>query len=333
VTVLLGVDGGNSKAVALVARADGTIIGAARRLGSADLYPAGPGPALELTRSVVADALASAGAPASDVSHAVFSMAGADWPDDFELLESELGQDGFAGSVGVVNDAIGALVGAIPDGPAVVVSIGTGAATGARGPQGRTWHSSFWQSPQGAGELARAALAAVVRAELGISPATALRGRLLAATGDTTVEDVLRRFTTRERPPADVIGKVVRELFAAAAARDARASEIVARHGTGLGEIAAAAARLVGADAEGYELAFTGGLARSGAEALIDAAVSAIASAGQRFERVAPRWPPAVGALAIALRSGQRDGSWSDVTHRLDATLPGPEVFDVLAGA
>ena len=33
----------------------------------------------------------------------------------------------------VVNDAIGALHGAVPDGPAVVVSIGTGAATGARG--------------------------------------------------------------------------------------------------------------------------------------------------------------------------------------------------------
>ena len=328
-SLVLGVDGGNSKAVALVARPDGTIIGSARRLGSADLYAAGPGPALELTRSVVADALDSAGAAAREVAHAVLSMAGADWPDDFALLESELADLGEA--VEVVNDAIGALAGAVPEGPAVVVTIGTGAATGARGPDGSTWHSSFWQAPQGAGELARAALGAVLRAELGITPATALRDAVLGATGDATVEHALRRFTSRERQGGRAIGPVVRALFSTAEADDAAAVEIIRRHGQGLGEIAAAAARRVGADAAPYALAFTGGLVRTGTEPLVDAAISAIEASGQRFERVEPRWQPAVGAVAIALRSIGPEGGWPRAAGQLDATAPTAELFDVLS--
>ena len=145
----MGVDGGNSKAIALVARRDGSIIGAARRPGSADIY-AGESGALELLHGVVADALADAGAASADVEAAAFSLAGADWPEDLAFLRSALGRPLELGVEPiVVNDAIGALIGAVPDGPAVVVSLGTGAATGARAADGGTWHSSFWQVTQG----------------------------------------------------------------------------------------------------------------------------------------------------------------------------------------
>ncbi len=328
--LILGVDGGNSKAIALVARPDGSVLGAARRLGAADIYAEGPEAALAVTRAAVGEALGRAGAAPADIGPAVFSMAGADWPEDFELLADALAGDGFGGPITVVNDAIGALAGAVPEGPAVVVSIGTGAATGARGHDGSVWHSSFWQSPQGSHELAHAALSAVVRSELGILPPTPLRRALLTATGDADVEAALHRFTARARLSAAVVGPVVRGLLTTAEAGDPVALGVVDRHGTGLGEVAAAAARRVGIAEKAYALAFCGGLARSGAEVLLEAAVAAVRAAGQSPNRVAPRWEPAVGAVVIGLHAAGvvvRDA----VAERLDETAPDGLIYDVHA--
>lgn len=327
-SLVLGVDGGNSKAIALVARRDGSIIGAARRSGSADIY-AGEAAALDLLRDVVDDALADAGAARSEVGAAAFSLAGADWPEDIDLLRSALRRLGFATPPIVVNDAIGALAGAVPDGPAVVVSIGTGAATGARGADGSTWHSSFWQVTQGAAELAQLAIGAVTRSELGIEPAPGLEEELLTAIGDGSVDEALHRLTHRDRNSSE-IGAVVRALFEAADAGDPVAERIVVRHGTGIGEIAAVAARRVGIDRVPYPLAFCGGVARGGAPRLIAAAVDAITAAGQAPRLTAARWEPAIGAVLIGLRALEVSPS-RVVADRLDASMPSPELFS--AGA
>lgn len=327
-TLVLGVDGGNTKAIALVARTDGTIVGAARALGAADIYARpGEASAVAIVRRVVDEALASAGATPADVEGPVFSMAGADWPEDFVLLGTAFEALRFARAPVVVNDAIGALNGAVPEGPAVVVSIGTGAATGARGSAGRTWHSSFWQWPQGAHELAQRTLRAVVRAELGIEPPSRLRQRLLAITGDETVEALLHRFTARaiSRPPT---GPIVRALLEEAAAGDPGAVEVVRTHGAGLGAVAAAAARRVGIEEGPFALSFCGGLARAGAPMLIEAATHAVRRAGQSPVPVPPRWEPAVGALVIGL-AGPSGRLAAEVAARLDGSAPPRSFYDV----
>ncbi len=330
-SLLLGVDGGNSKAIALVARPDGTIVGSARTLGAADIYAAGgEDAAIALIQRTVDEALTDARASRAEVGRAVFNMAGADWPEDVALLSAAFGAWRLGGPVTVVNDGIGALAGAVPDGPAVVVSVGTGAATGARGPDGRTWHSSFWQSPQGAGELAQRMLAAVVRSELQLQPTTALRERLLGITGDETVEAALHRFTARDRAPLP-IGPMVRALLAAAEAGDPVASTVVREHGTGLGAVAAAAARRVGIGDRSYALSFCGGLTRSGPTVLTDAAIAAVRAAGQSPVVVPPRWEPAIGALVIGLAADGSGVPAEGVAERLDATAPPPALYEVPA--
>ncbi len=324
--LVLGVDGGNSKAIALVSRQDGSIIGAARRAGSADIY-AGEPAALELLRTVAFGALAEAGASASDIGTAAFSLAGADWPEDIASLRSSLGRLGFAARPIVVNDAIGALAGAVPEGPAVVVSIGTGAATGARAIDGTAWHSSFWQVPQGAAELVQGAIGGLARSELGIEPAPLLQERILEAMGAATVEAAVHRLTGRQRVSPGSIGAVVRALFDAADSGDLIAERIVRRHGTGIGEVAAAAARRVGIDGEPYALAFCGGVTRAGASGLVAAAVGAITTTGQTPRLTSPRWQPAVGALLIGLRAAS-GADERDVEIRLDATMPAAALFD-----
>src|SRR5262249_27242365 len=87
---LLAVDGGNTTTTAIVADASGSIAGAARGACS-DIYAtATPGEALAELVATVRAALVAAGLTDRDLLGAAYSLAGADWPEDFALLEVEL---------------------------------------------------------------------------------------------------------------------------------------------------------------------------------------------------------------------------------------------------
>ena len=92
---VLGVDGGNTKTIALVANCDGVIVGAGRG-GNSDIYGAGsPEAALAALDTALACALKAAGLTPDQLAAAAFSLAGADWPEDFALLRAALTQRGF----------------------------------------------------------------------------------------------------------------------------------------------------------------------------------------------------------------------------------------------
>src|SRR5688572_5772079 len=82
----LGVDGGNSKTVALISTADGRVIGAGRG-PCADIYaPPSSDAAIAAVHTAVTAATRSASITSADIEAATFSMAGADWPEDFQFL-------------------------------------------------------------------------------------------------------------------------------------------------------------------------------------------------------------------------------------------------------
>ncbi len=300
-TVLLGVDGGNTKTVAFAAGTDGTILGSARVFMSGDLYAVTPDAALALHHQVAEQACAMAGVAPDDSGSvsAAFSLAGADWPEDVALLEA--GLRGRWPAATVVNDALGALRVAIPDGPGVVVVCGTGAATGARGKDGRTWHTSFWQEPQGAWELGVRTLQAVYRAELGIDGSTELTRKVLGATGEPDVEALLHHASGREvvgrRDPASLAWI----LLDTAEAGDPTATAIVASQGEQLGRWALAAARRVGlGPSDSFGLAMTGGVIRHPATILRDAIARTVLAGAPRATIRGSTSEPAAGALLLA---------------------------------
>jgi N-acetylglucosamine kinase-like BadF-type ATPase len=323
--LLLGVDGGNTKTVALAARFDGTLVGAGRAHGSADIHAVAPEVAVAVVARAMAGALMEAGGAEGAVARYAFSMAGADWPEDVALLEERLGSR-WPGCV-VVNDAIGALRAAIPEGPGVVVVCGTGAATGARGHDGRLWHSSFWQEPQGAHELGVQALLAIIRAELGIDPPTGLTPAVLRAVNEPDVESVVHRWTRRDGAPRIDPAVLAPVLLDAADAGDEQAARLVRRQGEALGATALAAARRVGIDADVFALALAGGVFRHPGRLLVQSAVEAIERGGGRITLVRPDLEPAVGALLLAF---DRAGIAVDaaVEARLRATLPPAHLYD-----
>src|ERR1700686_1626912 len=94
---VLGVDGGNTKTIAIVAALDGTILGAGRG-GCGDIYNGRSRVNWEEAAAVgipnseyaVKTALQAAQVDASDLITAVFNMAGADWPEDFAFIQAAM---------------------------------------------------------------------------------------------------------------------------------------------------------------------------------------------------------------------------------------------------
>jgi N-acetylglucosamine kinase-like BadF-type ATPase len=325
--LLLGIDGGTTKTIALAALPDGTIVGAGRSPGSADIHAVAVDEAMDRIAAAADAALeVASGAGSEDgVIAAGLSLAGADWPEDFDVVEDRLASRWETRIV--ANDAIGALRAAVPEGPGVVVVCGTGAAVGARGLDGRTWHAGFWQLAQGAHELGVAGLHAIVRADLGIGPATSLTEAIPEALGEASVEAVLHRLTGRATKALREHGSLAPVVLDAAESGDDVAARIVRDHGAGLGLAVRAAAGRVGIDGRPFTLALAGGVLRHPGRALRDALVSVVLEASPDARVVQPVLEPAAGALLLAF-----DRAGIDVTptieNRLHATMPAADLFD-----
>src|SRR5437588_1114913 len=310
---VLAVDGGNTKTIALVASLDGTILGAGRG-GCGDIYAAESGTkwpdsaaaAVANIEYAVRSALQAAQIKASDLVTGVFNMAGADWPEDFALLQGAMEARDFGRRVLVQNDALGVLHAGSSDNTGVSVVCGTGAATGARGPDGRTWHSSRWQDQvQGSTHLAQKTLDAVYRSELGIEPATTLTPRILDFFRLNTVEEVLHLFTSRmQRPPIN-IGLLTPILLDEADAGDIVARLIVEEHGRALGNYALAAARLVGIEGTAFTLVLAGGVLRHPSSLLADAIIERVRITSPEVQPTRYRFEPIIGVLFTALETAE----------------------------
>lgn len=331
---VLGVDGGNTKTIALVAALDGTILGAGRG-GCGDIYNALPGgdssasanAAIANIEYAVVSALEAAQVQASDLAASVFNMAGADWPEDFALLQTAMEVRGFGRTVLIQNDALGVLHAGSSDNTGVSVVCGTGAATGARGPDGRIWHSSCWQDQvQGSSHLAHKMLDAVYRSALGIEPATTLTPRVLDFFGVETVEEVLHLLTGRGKQPAVGIGHLAPVLLDEAEAGDSLARQIVEEHGRALGNYALAAARFVGIEGTPFTLVLAGGVLRHPSALLADAIIERVRTTSPEVRPTRYPFEPIIGVLFTALEAAEVAIDEA-LLEKLIPTIPAPTLF------
>jgi N-acetylglucosamine kinase-like BadF-type ATPase len=295
---VIGVDGGNTKTVAVVADSQGSVIGVGRG-GCTDVYgTAGEEGALaELTRTVEA-ALAAAGRQAGDLEAGVFSLAGADWPEDHELLRRHVARSlnlGFGPQV--VNDAIGAIRLASPTWEGIAVICGTGNAVGARRASGEVFHVGFWPDPIGSIALSRAALNAVYRDHLELGPPTSLTARALSLFGGEDPLDLLHYFTRRGGAGRSELVRMSEVLLTEADAGDQVARDLVLWAGDTLGAQGAVSGRRVGLTLDGVAVVLGGGLFRHPSMLLQEAVMARLPGA----MAVRPTVPPVVGATMLAL--------------------------------
>jgi N-acetylglucosamine kinase-like BadF-type ATPase len=305
---VLAVDGGNTKTIAIVAATEGAVLGAAYG-GCGDIYNAAASddaadPAMSALANVegaIFAALAAARLEAADLAVSVLNMAGADWSEDIEFWRGAMTARGYGRSVHVQNDALGALYIGSPDATGVSVVCGTGVATGARAPDGRIWHTSYWQDEaQGNAHLGQKTLVAVFRSALGIEPPTSLTARVLSHFGAPAVEGLLYRFHNRRHPAPGGLDRLAPILLDEAEAGDAVALRVVREHGAALGDIALAAARRVEIERTPFHLVLAGGVFRHPTTTLEEAIVARVRLAAPGVHPVRTTQEPIIGVLVEA---------------------------------
>ncbi|MGI9252825.1 MAG: BadF/BadG/BcrA/BcrD ATPase family protein [Thermomicrobiales bacterium] len=324
----LGVDGGNTKTVALVAAEDGTILGAGRG-GASDIYAAvSESAALASVAGAVSAALGAAGASLAEIESAAFGMAGADWPEDFRLLHDAFAARGFTDDPLVVNDAVGALRAASPDGFGVALVAGTGMAIAARSPEGSIWHSSHWPMPGGGSGLGEAALQAIFNAHLEVGPHTSLTARALDLLGMANPEAVLYELTARgkRRWVLPDYARLAPLVLDEACAGDPVAEGIVAEVGRTLARHAAAAADRVGLDMECFTLALAGGTFRHRGTCYLSAIVGALAEELPCITPIVSDLEPAAGPLMLAMERAGLEIT-PERRAKIAATMPPQSLF------
>ena len=225
-TLVLGVDGGNTKTVALVAHGDGTVVGAGRA-GCADIYGAdSPEAAIDAIVAAAQGALDEAGATGAELDARGVLPGGRRLAEDFALHHRELtARLGLRQTATVFNDAIATLRAGTPDAVGVAAVVGTGGAIAGRNAEGRTWHLGFWPDSMAAVGIARAGLRAVYRNGLGHDIPTTMTARALELFGVPDEVELLHRFSRRGPRPAVV--SMVPIVLEEAAAGDAVALAII----------------------------------------------------------------------------------------------------------
>jgi N-acetylglucosamine kinase-like BadF-type ATPase len=313
--VILGVDGGNTKTLAVVASPDGELVAAARG-GQTDLYnaPSVEDAVAELYRTVF-EALERAGVEPGELLGAGLSMAGADWDEDFAVHGAAVARALPGVPVAIVNDAIGPIRVLGRDGPAAAMMCGTGAAIGARGADGRVFSLGFTPRAGGAHGLGREALAAVQEAEMGDAPPTDLTRRILLAVDVTDVRGLVREFSRRDG--LTDIASLAPHVLAAAEDGDEVAADIVRLVGGRMGRWTRYAARHVGVVGS-FRLLIGGGLLRQpGSDRLVQAALGELPG----IETSHLEAEPVLGALLLGFDQAGLDVDEAGLLQRRPSEL------------
>lgn len=324
-SVVIGVDGGTTKTIALVADLEGRILGAARGSGSN-----WTGEDVEIPMAVVIqtvqEALAQAGVPSVDAQVGVFTLAGADWPEDHTRRQKVLERAGLARRIIVKNDSFAGLRAGARRSYGVVIAAGTGANTALITPSGVEWAYGYYQTYGGAVDLSREAIDAILRSDTGLSPSTLLTPLILKKLGFPDVENLLRALVANRIDKERKLS-ICPEVFEAAYQSDQVAADLLVRHGAGLAEYAVAAIRRYEMQKIEFDLVLAGSLFKGKGPVLVDTITREVHRVAPLAQVKRSRFEPVVGSVLLAYDAlGCRTDDL--VYERLQSTTPAADFFN-----
>lgn len=317
---VLGIDAGGTKTIALLADADGHILGEGRA-GAANLQTEGELEVEKILHTVIDRATDGRHGPLAAVC---LGMAGVDRQDDALIIRDIMRRLGFRSNAVIVNDALIALVAGAGEHPGVVVVSGTGsiaygvsdrnvaARAGGWGPTLGDEGSGYW--------VGRLALAAVMRERDGRGPQTALTPLVLAHFALPQPEALVAEIyhSPQGRRIIAALGSVVDR---ARDNGDPVARDIMTHAADELALAAASVITRLEMRGEQFPILLAGGLLRE--------SIWLAAEVGRRMAEVAPRSTvaplteePAIGAVRLAIaeaRGGVRVPPYLDT---LRSTAP-----------
>lgn len=250
---LLGVDAGNTKTIAVLATVHGDVMGVGvARCGDFTADPSAMDNVEQAIKYAFASAMEKNGGVAIDsaeVAYAVFSMAGADFPEDIAKLETDITERELVTcKFSVINDAFGALFAGSITGFGVSIAAGTFANTAARHEvRGvvREYCHSYYQALGGGTAIGQRAFDAVIAAQAGVGEATTLTRALLEHASCFSVDELVYKYARHRNccPPIKEFAALVMDC---AVGGDKVAMQIVEQEAESLACYAKAAADKVG---------------------------------------------------------------------------------------
>jgi N-acetylmuramic acid 6-phosphate etherase len=309
--LFLGIDGGGSRTVALLASvkagsgASGlvplSVLGRGEA-GPCNLQAVGSARALAALEEAVTSAFAAARISRSSVAVACLGLAGAGRSEDQKIIQDWARRVDLAQTVEVTTDAAILLAAGTPEGWGLALVAGTGSIAYGRSADSRTARAGGWGYLLGdegsAYALALAGLQAVVRAADGRGPATSLTERFFAQLGLSQPQQLVPAIYHGGRDRA-ALASWAPLVLEAADAGDSVAIGVVGQGARELAHMAAAAARALGFDQSAVPLGLSGGVLRASV-GYRQRILAVLQSLGIRADPIAVVREPAEGALQLA---------------------------------
>lgn len=300
----LGADAGGTKTRFLISDEQGTIVA---------FYESGPGNhqmigfdgVQAVLQACFQQVLRQAGIHAEQIAGAGFSIAGYDWPCEYEPIMAVIETLGLRAPTKLVNDAIPALVAGTKEGWGVAVVSGTGC--NCRGwdrahqREGRvTGYGIVMGEAAGGAELVFRAMQLVGYAWSRRIPPTALTQAFVEFAGARDADDLLEGYTKGRYSIGASEAPLV---FRVAEAGDQTARDLIHWAGCQLGEMAVGVIRQLGFEGEQFEVVMSGSMFDGGPR-LIEPMQETIrqTAPGATFVRLAI--PPVIGSVLIGMEEG-----------------------------
>ena len=303
---MLGIDAGGTKTVALLADADGTVVGEGRA-GGANLQAHGELEVEKVLHHVID--VAMAGRSTSPIS-VCLGLAGVDREGDGEVIRGIMRRLGFRDRTLIVNDALIALVAGVPlrEGNAavsqgVVLISGTGSIAYGVNQRGQAARAGGWGTSlgdEGSGYwVGRRALKAVVRGSDGRGPQTRLTALVLAHFALSRPEQLVSEIYDHAQGKRAIasLGQTVEQ---ARAQGDVVATEIMRQAADELTLAVASVVARLEMRGEQFPILLSGGMIRR-TQWLAAEVTARLAEVAPRSTVAALDVEPAVGALRLAL--------------------------------
>ncbi len=300
---ILGLDQGSSHTRALVCDRQGRLLGLGIADGACHAY-VGMERAMKGVREAALEALQAAGVSAPALDCIFAGLTGADWDDEYLLLEENIQRLGLCRQVCVTNDAIVALRGGTARPFGAILIAGSGGNCAVRAPDGREFIYGYFQEDelQGGSALARRALRAIYRAHTGRGAPTLLTGLALEHFGLPGVEALLRADVENRLSEERLLG-LAKVIFEAGYRGDETANLILRAFGEGCAELVCAGLRRFEMTQLDVEVVLSGSIFKGKGSLLRETIAAGIHACAPRAVLVDARYEPVVGAALLGLES------------------------------
>jgi N-acetylglucosamine kinase-like BadF-type ATPase len=303
---VLGIDAGGTKTLALLADADGNVVGQGRA-GAANLRTEGELEVEKTLHTVIEQATEGRDVVFSAVC---LGMAGVDRQDDGAIIRGLMRRLGFRANTLIVNDALIALVaGAGTNNSGLVVVSGTGSIAYGVSHRGVAARAGGWGptlADEGSGYwIGRRALVAVMRDADGRGPRTELAPLILSHLSLPQADALVNEVYTNPQARGSIasLGRVVEQ---ARAAGDAVATRIMAEAADELATAASSVISRLDMRGEQFPILLAGGMLKDGGW-LADAVRARLAEVAPRAAVGPLVQEPAVGAVRLAIAQARGD--------------------------